>query len=480
MRRVEGFARVFCAIGVSFLAASCSSKSSGSKDLNLTFLDYQTRQPISGVTVVVHNSDRVTYKPENVKTSGADGVVRFADLSQRRVTFTVIDKTDTNSYYLETNVDFPATSLIVQLRPVNGTAADCSQNVNFSISGIPPETESLSSTSPWWLADFGPYSSSVISDAGTYEASASVCQEDIQSDGKLSTLVLASDASGQLTRYGYSLDRSVSDGATYSIALDHNPQTISWSTGSTQSLEYLGVYAIRKGVFHLLNDIFSQFGASDSLGSSGSIQLAAEFPHDFAYLAGGTSNGNESRWVARQIEPIDLGTTIDIAFKTDSDISNFSYDAVGARYSWSAIGENDFTSIYLTSSTVITMPIVTFQSIDWNVMLPPNVTEWTIPDLPIEIDTRQMLANNQDASVELTDYSAANGYDDIIAAILTFSDSDNWTVQDSFTLLGTFNSVSMDLTAASAASRPMRRTKGTTPQPRANSALPRFVLPHAR
>jgi hypothetical protein len=78
--------------------------------------------------------------------------------------------------------------------------------------------------------------------------------------------------------------------------------------------------------------------------------------------------------------------------------------------------------------------------LEWIVTLPPDVTEWTFPELPLSADLRQMIAQQRSASVTLDDYSAFAGYVDTAIGIAEYSKGD-LRPYDWLNLFGSINSV---------------------------------------
>jgi len=328
-------------------------------------------QPVSGVTVALYDTDDRTIA--RTLTSDATGLADFGDIGRSRATVTIAYDLGGGMRYIDTYVDVPVGENLLyymdEMDGGDGAAGVPIAQVDLSLTNLPADA------GPTYILPMLAYWSPALDPVilnGT-----PVAATDLQDDGKLSLLALTHssiDASTMIS-YGYLLDQTLTDGASYSIPLGTSPFNLGWSTNPTANLGLLTIQAMRRGVEYLL--AMPQMPQA----SSGTLAVAGDFPGDYftveaiEYASGFERYTNERHDTLPQTVQVNL---------PDYDLSAFSFDAATGTYSWQVTGSTP-TDFVMLSLAVYDDSTQT--STEWNVYLPADATSWRLVELPAPADT---------------------------------------------------------------------------------------------
>lgn len=442
---------------ISFIVVSAA----GETWLKVTVLDDPNNPtPVSDVYVILHNEDNKTIQ-HDIKT-GPNGVADFGTIGRLRATLTFL-KNDPNQD-ISTYVNIPVEDDIVYYFD-NGDD-DSPDLFELTIEQM-QQPSGMGITCPSFQPEIGEievmftghtgFSYTMIQPGfGTiyveelYSAASPICEQFIQSDGKLSLLVQAGELEmdyPSLVKYGVLLDQNVVQYAnnTYTINLDMDPNILSWNaiiadTNQTALLASLQILGFRKGVPYVLGNFYDTNAQSPgTMGqSSGTIKVSSAFPCDFYYVSGGFFdyvNGMINVGIERHSSiPDPL-----IIPMPDYDI-DANYNSLSQTFSWSISGQakKDVLLLELEAED---------PEWSWQVFMDPNdqsLTSWSIADLPSAITWRD--PNNPfDATLIALDFkldgqSDVNGFDDVWS-ILVQEGID--PIESSSRILGGFRDISV-------------------------------------
>ncbi len=366
--------------------------------------DVRGDQPVAGVVVALYNTDNVTIA--QTKTSGVNGVVDFGDIGRSRASFTIVYELSTtfgSAGMIDSFMDMPAADNIVYYTEEDfgeetGTSV---ATVNYALSAAPANA-GLTSIEPglaWW---------SFPLNAGQL-TNQTVLDGYLQDDGKLSLLAMVNSATNtdQLIGYGYLLDQTVTNGATYDIALDTAPVTTGWTTQPATNLNMIEIEAARGGI-----DYYSVGGIAEffsGLGSSGNMPVATEFPADYYWVFGGA--GTEASGFESSKLYNTLPQSVELPIP-DYNFSNVVFNDASNTLSWNLSGS--------TSRDLVNINIEAFvigageQFVNWSVVMSPLGTTWQVMQLPAPantwIDTATM-DNVVAAQIMAVDFDFLSGMD---------------------------------------------------------------------
>jgi hypothetical protein len=408
---------------MSFIVVSTA----GETQLKVTVLDNPTNQiPVSGVYVILHNEDNKTI--QNYEITDPNGVADFGTIGRLRATLTFI-KDDPNQdistyvnilveddlmYYFDYgDDDYPDLFELTldQIQQYYGMEIPCPSpqaTINVYFTGDTGSGYPL--IQPGFRVEEGFFDQNL---------SVAVCEQFIQSDGKLSLLGQACEWGmdyPSLLKYGVLLDQNVVHDANYTINLDRDPNVLSWSakiadTMQTASVNSLRILGIRRGVPYVLGDLYDS-----NAQSSGTIKVSSAFPCDSYYAGGGVFdpvNGMINAGIERHIRIPDPLTIPMPDYYIDAN-----YNFVSQTFSWSISGQakKDVLLLELEADN---------PEWSWQVFMDPNdqsLTSWSIADLPPEI-TWLDPNNLSNASLIVFDFklngqSDMNGFDDAWSIIV--------------------------------------------------------------
>ncbi|MCF6217624.1 MAG: hypothetical protein L3J62_04165 [Gammaproteobacteria bacterium] len=368
--------------------------------------DIESDQPLAGVVVALYNTDNQTIA--QTLTSGADGVVDFGDIGRSRATFTIVYELvfqGYSSYEIESFIEMQTAADIVYYRGLSDEGSAGSQtpvaSVNYTLSEVPANAgrTSIMPTYGWWDFSNG---SGLLSNRAVYEYQ-------LQSDGTLSLLAetMGSFPNTDLfLAYGFLLDQTVTDGATYDIPLNRTPVTTGWSTEPSTDLGRIEIEGFRVGFGYELAS--SAYGP----GASGGLQVPTEFPVDYYRVRAESANWDSGFTSEKRYNTLPQSLVVPVP---DYSFSNMAFDETTNVVSWTLSGETprDFVEISMTFYGGMSGE----ESIDWAVILAPDASDWQVMELPAPadewIDTTSLLNNVYGLRVEATDFDFVSGIDDL-------------------------------------------------------------------
>ena len=365
--------------------------------------DRSSDQPAAGVVVALYNTDNRTIAQS--KTSDVNGVVDFGDIGRSRATVTIVYEMEGNlgdrliDSFIEMQVADDIVYYLIDDEDIDSDSGSSVANVNYTLSEVPAGA-GLTRIEPgfaWWSF---PFNTGQLTNQ-------SVLDTQLQDDGKLSSLALVNSATTTdlLIGYGFQLNQTVSEDATYNIALNRAPVTIAWSTQPTSILYHLDIEGYRDRVDYTLAEI-SDFAG---LGESGTVQVATEFPVDYYWVEGGIESNGTGIGSEKRYNTLPQSVTLTIP---DYSFSNVAFDDGTSTLSWVIGGSS--------AKDVISIEIEAFgqaeRFIAWNIIMSPSMTSWQIMELPAPanswINTATM-DNIADASISVVDVDFVSSVDEL-------------------------------------------------------------------
>ena len=375
--------------------------------------DYRREQPVEGVVVALYSTDNMTIA--ETLTSGVDGTVDFGDIGRNRASFTVAyESEDGYERFIDSFIEVEVFDDILYYteeegdsyyNPPVGTPV---ATVDYSLSDVP-------TTDAGW-ADIQPGDAGwSFSNNYGWLTNQPIYESYLQADGNLSPLATLNSASNSWLpiAYGFLLNQTVTDGASYDIALNRTPVVTGWNTQPATTLDWLEITAERSGVVY---DLWaSDYNNASALEDSGSILLPTEFPVD-------------NYWVFAEVDGDASGSASDKRYNTlpqtlelpipDYSFSNVIFDDVAGEFSWGVSGATprDVVSIELSGYSPQE------EMITWSVIMDSSVTTWQVMALPSPADTwldTTTWQNLFDVYVEVVDFDFVVGLDEAWQFFLT-------------------------------------------------------------
>ncbi|VAW88829.1 Oligopeptide ABC transporter, periplasmic oligopeptide-binding protein OppA (TC 3.A.1.5.1) [hydrothermal vent metagenome] len=361
--------------------------------------DLKSDQPVQGTTVALYNTDNRTIA--QTKVSDANGVVDFGNIGRDRATITLVYEDAEGDRYIDTFVNvLVAENIVYYLNDNPGWLFDFGDstgntiaNIDLTLSDIPVD------------ASFTLVQPLMNTQASGGLINIPVREVHLQNDGKLSMLALTFPAdSSNLSGYGYLLDQTVTDGASYDISLARSPLNLGWTTSPATPLDGLSVAGVRNGR-----------GYSVSMTSSeqttfGIMPFANEFPVDNYWVLAGTGDlatTELNSMVRYNTLPQSL-----VVSMPDYSFDNFDYTETTSTFSWGITGSSprDYVSLYLANYNGS-------EELEWSILMSENTSSWQVMDLPTPasdwINTANIMSNNMEISVDVCDWDVTNGMDQL-------------------------------------------------------------------
>jgi len=414
-------------------ATGGGNQSGSSNNLIINILDnIITKLAVDGVFVTLYESDNKTIL-QTIET-GTDGVADFGDMSNsvsmdgdNKVTVTIAYKdTSSNDSEILTYFDVSPGNYTVH---VKDQSCQSQGKINTEFSNIPVEAQ-LATLIPtpsetddiFSVSSLGAGSSSVqISNGVAAFSDLNVCSSNLQTDGKLSQLLTTIDSTGEFVSYGFELDQTFTDGASFNGNADLTPTDLSWtSTDPNDLVNNVNIMAIRKGV------VFPSLGRwlapSDTSATSGSFPFISEFPADFYVLQAMQRISEQSTRMSME-KTNAIGENISVAF-SENEFTEFGFDAQTETFTWVLTGNSNKDFILLD------LEFDDIKNVYWELNIEPNVTSLTLPDLPNEVqswfDRTDIIVD--EVSVAAIELKSIDGFDAYYAAISAGGDINSTAV----------------------------------------------------
>ena len=374
----------------------------------LTFVikdDLDSDQPVQGATIALYNADNRTIA--QTKISDANGVVDFGDIGRSRASITLAYEDAEGDRYIDTFVNVLVAESIVYYQDdtpsgVFGSgdfASNVIANIDLTLSDI-PMGENSAVVQPLLATQQDTAGGEPLSNVPVREAH-------LQDDGKLSMLALTfSDTSfSSLTGYGYLLDQTVTNGASYDISLARSPLSLGWTTSPVTPLESLFILGVRSGRGYTVSSYL------EGQAASGIVPFVNEFPVEYYWVLADTDNSATTK-LNSTVRYNTLPQSLVVPLP-DYSIDSFDYAEATRIFSWGIMGSSsrDFVSLSLTNYDDAE------SEFEWTVFMAENTASWQVMDLPVPasswIDTANIMSSVMAVSVESCDWDVANGMDQL-------------------------------------------------------------------
>ncbi|MCF6257647.1 MAG: hypothetical protein L3J98_03360 [Gammaproteobacteria bacterium] len=378
----------------------------------LTFVikdDLDSDQPVQGTTIALYNTDNRTIA--QTKISDASGVVDFGDIGRTRAAVTLVYEDVGGGRHIDTFVDVLVAENIVYyldnkvaLGSAGGgdTVKNSIAEIDLTLNDIPANAGSTKVHPLNVVQDH-------LADGGALR-NIPVGETHLQDDGKLSMLALTYSGAfpefSSLIGYGYLLDQTVVDGASYDISLVRSPSNLGWTTSPVISLYSLFIRGVHGGNEYIVaNDFPGQ-------ATSGVVPFANEFPVTNYWVTAYTHASGEDTELFSQVRYNTLPQSL-VLLLPDYSIDNFSYAEAVRTFNWEMTGSSphDYVSIYLTDYGD------TGQRLTWWVFMAETVSSWQIMDLPVPasnwINTENIASSIDYIATEVCDFDITNGMDQL-------------------------------------------------------------------
>jgi len=369
--------------------------------------DLDSDQPVQGAVIALYNEDNRTIA--QTKISDANGVVDFGDIGRSRASITLAYEDTVGDRYIDTFVNVLVAENIVYYQDdtpsgVFGSgdfASNVIANIDLTLSDIPVGANSTV---------VQPLDGAFQNHSGSGESLSNVPVREahLQDDGKLSMLALTfSDASSSsLTGYGYLLDQTVTNGASYDISLARSPLGLGWTTNPVAPLESLFIRGVRSGRGYVVS-----FDASVAQATSGIVPFANEFPVEYYWVSADTDDSAITK-LNSTVRYNTLPQSLVVPLP-DYSIDSLDYAEATRTFSWGITGSS--------SRDVVSLSLTHYDDaeseLEWNVSMAENTASWQVMDLPAPasswIDTANIMSSVMEISVESCDWDIANGMDQL-------------------------------------------------------------------
>ena len=373
----------------------------------LTFVikdDLDSDQPVQGATIALYNVDNRTIA--QTKISDANGVVDFGDIGRSRASITLAYEDAEGNRYIDTFVNVLVAENIVYYQDdtsfevfgLGDATGNSIANIDLTLSDIPVDTE---------FTEVQPLDGA-FQNHSTGNGSLSnipVKEVNLQDDGKLSMLALTYSGES-LIGYGYLLDQTVTNGASYDISLARSPLGLGWTTNPVAPMESLVILGVRSGREYIVS-----FDASVAQATSGIVPFANEFPVEYYWVLADTDD-SATMQLSSLVRYSTLSQSLVIPL-SDYSIDSFDYAEATRTFSWGITGSSsrDFVSLSLTNYGDAE------SELEWTVLMAENTTSWQVMDLPAPasswIDTANIMSSVMEVSAESCDWDVANGMDQL-------------------------------------------------------------------
>jgi len=367
--------------------------------------DLDSGQPVQGATIALYNMDNRTIA--QTKISDANGVVDFGDIGSSRASITLAYEDTEGDRYIDTFVNVLVAESIVYYQDdtpsgVFGSgdfASNVIANIDLTLSDI-PMGENSAVVQPLLATQQDTAGGEPLSNVPVREAH-------LQDDGKLSMLALTfSDTSfSSLTGYGYLLDQTVTNGASYDISLARSPLSLGWTTSPVTPLESLFILGVRSGRGYTVSSYL------EGQAASGIVPFVNEFPVEYYWVSADTDDSATTK-LNSMVRYNTLPQSLVVPLP-DYSIDSFDYAEATRTFSWGIAGSSsrDFVSLSLTNYDDAE------SELQWSVLMAENTASWQVMDLPAPasswIDTANIMSSVMAISVESCDWDVANGMDQL-------------------------------------------------------------------
>ncbi|MDX1811379.1 MAG: hypothetical protein R3240_05495, partial [Gammaproteobacteria bacterium] len=394
------------------IAIVYSGGTASGNSLSFIFKDKQgSDQPVSGIIVALYNTDNQTIA--TTKTSGADGIVDFGVIGRSRASFTIVYEMPGNNgeRIVESFVDLPVADNIVYYQEneldSNFDLGTTVANVNYTLSAVPanPGLAQIQPSYAWWSY---PSNTGLLTNRPIYESN-------LQTNGKLSLLAMinSADNTGQKIGYGFLLDQTVTEGATFDIPLNRLPVTTGWTAQPATDLSYVDILGFRGGVAYSLADTPDYSSGNNQV--SPTLQVPVEFPVDYYAVYGGVENTSTERGSEKRYTTLPQTVTIPIP---DYNFSNVTLNKTSGMLSWNLTGS--------TAKDVIDIEFVTYGELErrtsWSIHISPVSTSLQLMTLPAPANSwfdTTTFNNLSEADIQVMDFDFVSGIDELWQFFIT-------------------------------------------------------------
>lgn len=404
------------------------------QNLKVTVVD-EANTPLEGAYAILHNTDNVTI--ERTIVTGVDGVADFGNIGRNTFTMTLAyesigskGKDKSRVFYyrtIDTVVEFPTRVFTWEMEIEDSQELG---TINVNHTNVPVNTTEVGIRPFWWWTGNSPFN---FTNVPVYS------DEHLQNDGKLSILSMANEwkDTGQgysaqvLIKYGYLLDQTVTDGATYTVDFNQNPVTMSWT--SNLPLDHFHIEGRRKDL-----DEYDLNSWDRVPGLTSGTVPYAQFPCEM-YWVQGERGANPTETMMKYLEVNKrydaaraLPSSVALTFP-NLDIASASYNVGNKTFSWTLTGTApkdiagvEFDRFYSSGPD--------YYDLEWGILVDPATkTSITLPDLPSEIqswfdDTQDIM----EYELWIDEYDFTNGYIDLITKYLDTGNPPENVANDSY------------------------------------------------
>jgi hypothetical protein len=258
----------------------------------------------------------------------------------------------------------------------------------------------------------------------------SVYQSDLQNDGKLSFFATNNTGVGTAPyNYGYLLDQTFTNGATYTINLDHTSTTIQLT--ALDNISSVSMIGPRKNFLARLGQLTVHPPAQ-----SGTVPFAPSFPADSyesitqAPILTDTNGIPYSSTIWFRVQPTaPTSVTVPSLLK----VTDFTFDATAAQVSWTLSESSPGKLGSVSFSNVATGP--PFDDREWTIVLDPTThSSWAESNLTLPTELSIAGRTVQSPSMRLDEYSYISTYSNALKAFYGGGVAPPATFQGQFTL----------------------------------------------
>jgi len=216
-----------------------------------------------------------------------------------------------------------------------------------------------------------------------------------------------------LIAYGYLLDQTVTEGASYNISLARSPVSLGWATSPETPMWLLSIKGIRNGQEYDLMPFSAVF---TDQSTSGTVVIPSEFPVDnYEVIAVGGNELATTGWISLvRYNTLPQSLVVPVADYT----MDISYTEATRTFSWEVTGS--------LSRDVVALSLINADNsgdFTWTIMMAENTSRWQVMDLPTPasswIDAANVTNHGMEADVfvQVCDWDIVNGMDQLWEAL---------------------------------------------------------------
>ncbi|MDH5692451.1 MAG: carboxypeptidase-like regulatory domain-containing protein [Gammaproteobacteria bacterium] len=393
--------------------------------LKLKLLHSGNRVETRPTPVVLYKQDNKTV--ESILYSDANGIVDFGDIGRTHATILISRSWSDTRRNLIMLMDVPVidgefhfhqSNLWANSSVMAGSSCSTNSSINVNVSGLPgvgAGYEQFLSLSPGRTVLFAP----------SLTSQTSVSTTDLECNSPHHAAFYEYRPTGSTEdyqyQYGFAMDLGNLSGASYSLALAHEPnmKKISYYPQLSESVSYYRTKALWEGKGYNLPGLWHGNPTTNMIPIPDRLPMTEYIISATMKLSTtGVSRYSEKSFKAPPVNDIVLKTL-------DAEIGNLVFDSVNSSLSWDiangkapvdiSIAELSYPKTFNIDGTLVS------GSVNWTVWQHSEQTTWVIPDIPPElseiIDKASLDQTTLDLSVQLRDYDIYDNMEDIWYAI---------------------------------------------------------------